>query len=368
MSMLNRNFIDFSVRLLIKEKKDYFFSFVIFAFIIFVITSILFISHSLKRDLMGAFSNEGQIIIKNSKGGRYAPLGEEHIDALLQMSGVDNVEGKIDGYYHFAQDRRSFHIVVDDTLDDKSMVISKDVSEVLKKFKYEKEFNFLVKDDAITLSIKGVIEPSIITNNTILVNRYKAQEILEMDEDEYSYLNIAIPNKDEIENIALKIPRVFPNMIVLPEYEIKSGYDHLYYYKGGIFMILYIVVLISFFILLKNQISAIYGSRRKEIAILRSMGFSIKDIILLKFIQNSIVAFGAYFLAIFLAYLYVFVFHAPLLRNIFLGEHITNIVFTPVVDLKMLFLVLIFTVIPYLASILIPSWRLAIEDVSEAMK
>lgn len=366
--MLNKNFIDFSIRLLIKEKKDYFFSFFIFAFIIFIVTSVLFISNSLKRDLMVALSNEGQIIIKNSKGGRYSPLSDEHIDALLQISGVDNVEGKIDGYYNFAQDRRAFHIVVDDTLDDGSMVVSRDISEVLKKFKYEKEFNFLVKDNAITLSIKEVIAPSIITNNTILVNHYRAQEILEMDEDEYSYLNVMVPNRDEIENIALKIPRMFPNLIVLPEYEIKSGYDHLYYYKGGIFMILYIVGLISFFILLKNQISAIYGSRRKEIAILRSMGFSIKDIIQLKFIQNSIVAFGAYFLALFFSYLYVFVFNAPLLRNIFLGEHISHIVFTPVVDVKMLFLVFIFTVIPYLASILIPSWRLAIEDVSEAMK
>ncbi len=133
-------------------------------------------------------------------------------------------------------------------------------------------------------------------------------------------------------------------------------------------MILYIVSLVSFFILLKNQISAIYGSRRKEIAILRSMGFSIRDIILVKFIQNSIVAFGAYFMAIFLSYLYVFVLGAPLLRNIFLGSGVKDIVFTPVIDTKMLFLVFIFTVIPYLAAILIPSWRLAIEDVSEAMK
>ncbi len=248
------------------------------------------------------------------------------------------------------------------------MTLSSDLAKLLKTFRYDKEFNFLVKDRAITLNIQGVTESNILTNNTIFVNSNRAREILQLDEDEYSYLSLIVPNEDEIENIALKIPRLYPNLIALPDYEIESDYEHLYYYKGGIFMILYIVALVSFFILLKNQISTLYGNRKKEIAILRSVGFSIRDIILLKFIQNSIVAFSAYFVAVLLAYIYVFIFNAPLLRNIFLGAHVDEIVFTPVIDIKMLILIFIFTVIPYLASILIPSWRLAIEDVSEVMK
>ncbi len=366
--MRNKGFIDFSVRLLIKEKKDYLFSFFIFAFIIFIVTAVLFISNSIKRDLLVALANEGQVIVKNNKGGHYAPLNDAYLDALLEINGVDDVVGKVDGYYNFAQDRRYFHVVVEEDLNDSSIYVSEDVGELLKKFKYEKEFNFLVKDTLITLDIAKVVASNIISNNTIFVNEYNARRVLEMDDDAYSYFVLKVPNEDEIENIALKIPKLYPNLVALPDYEMESDYDHLYYYKGGIFMILYIVSLVSFFILLKNQISSVYGSRRKEIAILRSIGFSISDIILLKFIQNSIVVFGAYFVAILLSYLYVFFFDAPLLRNIFLGEHVTHISFTPVVDIKMLFLIFIFTVIPYLASILIPSWKLAIEDISEAMK
>ncbi len=367
--MLNKNFLNFSVKLLLKEKGDYLFSFIIFGFIIFIVTSVLLISESIKRDLLVALQNEGQIIVKNTKGGRYYPLNDNHIDSLLQVSGVDDVIGKVDGYYNFAQDRRFFKIAVDDDLNDTSMVVSKDIYKILKDFKYEKEFNFLIPPkNKLTLQIKDVIDSTIISNNTIFVNEYIARQILQMEEDEYSYLDIVVPNSDEIENIALIIPRIFPNFLVLPNYEIEADYDHLYYYKGGIFMILYIVALISFFILLKNQISSVYGSKRKEIAILRSIGFSIKDIISLKFIQNFLVTVGAYFTALMLSYAYVFVFNAPLLRNIFLGEIEKEVVFTPIFDLKMLVLIFIFTVVPYLASILIPSWRLAIEDVSEAMK
>ncbi len=195
-SELNKNFVDFSVRLLIKEKKDYIFSFFIFSFIIFIVTSVLFVSNSIKRDLLLTVQSGGEVIIKNSKSGRYASVTDEHIDDILQVNGVEDVIGVVDGYYNFAQDRRVFHIVADDDLNDTTMVVSDDVAKELKSFKYEKEFNFLVKDKAITLNIDRVLEPTILTNNTIFVNSDNAREILEMDEDEYSFLNVIIPNRD----------------------------------------------------------------------------------------------------------------------------------------------------------------------------
>ena len=69
--------------------------------------------------------------------------------------------------------------------------------------------------------------------------------------------------------------------------------------------------------LLKNQISLAYGSKKREIAILRSIGFSIKEIIFLKFIQNFIVSVSAFLLGVMLAYIFVFVFNAPFLKGIF---------------------------------------------------
>lgn len=366
--MNGRNFVDFSIALLLKDKKEYLFSFLIFTFIIFIASSVLFVSDSIKYDLFGALEKEHQIIVTNTKSGRYALLTDEHIDRILQLAGVEDVIGKIDGYYFFAQDRRYFHIVVDDELDDDSMIVSSEIKELLEHFKYDKELNFLSEDGTLTLNIKKVIPSNIISNDVVLVNSDNARKILEMDEDEYSYLDVIVPNDDEVEYIPLKIVEIYPDAKAIAAKDIKSDYEHLFYYKGGIFMILYIVAMISFFILLKNQISSVYGEKKKEIAILRSFGFAIKDIILLKFIQNSVVALSAFFIGIFLAYIYVFIFDAPLLKNIFIGSSASHIEFTPILDIKVLVLMFIFTVIPFLASILLPAWRIAIDDMDEVMK
>ena len=44
--MLNKAFIDYAVVLLYKDRSDHAFSFIIFCFIIFILSSVLFISSS----------------------------------------------------------------------------------------------------------------------------------------------------------------------------------------------------------------------------------------------------------------------------------------------------------------------------------
>lgn len=366
--MLNKNFVEFSISLLLKDKKEYIFSFVVFTFIIFIASSVLFISDSIKHDLLQALKQEHQVIVSNTKSGRYASLTDEHIDKIIQMNGIDDVLGKVDGYYNFAQSKRYFHIVVDDELDDKSMIVSSEIKELLEKFKYSKEFNFLSDSGMLTLEIKEVIPSNILSNDIVMVSDNSAREILNMDEDEYSYLDIVVPNDDEVEYIAVKVTSMFPDTQAITTKNIKSEYDHLFYYKGGIFMILYIVALVSFFILLKNQISSVSGEKKKEIAILRSLGFAIKDVIALKIVQNSVVSFSSFVIGIFLAYAYVFMFDAPLLKNIFVGNNVSHIEFTPIVNVGMLSLMFVFTVVPFMASILLPAWRIAIEEMDEVMK
>lgn len=366
--MLNKKFIDFSIKLLLKDKTEHFFSFFIFTFIVFILSTVLFVSDSIKFDLLSSMNKNEQILLKNTKAGRYAFFNESHIDEIIQFNGIKDVIGKVDGYYNFMQGQQLIHIVSDDELEDDEMLVSKDIKNLLASFDYEDEFNFLTSNETITKSITKVIDSNILSHNTIFVNTDSAREILEMSDDEYSYLSITVPNNNEIDFIARKINSIYPHVNAVVESIMQSQYRHIFYYKGGIFMIVYIVAMISFFILLKNQVSSLFGEKKREIAILRSLGFSIKDIILFKFLQNSIISICAFLVGVIGSYAFVFIFNAPLFKNIFLGDGMSYLEFTPVLDIKMLFLMFIFTVIPFLAFILIPSWKIAIKDISEIMK
>jgi ABC-type lipoprotein release transport system permease subunit len=368
---MNKTFFSFAITLLLKDRASHIFSGAIFVFIVFILTSILFISSSIKNDLQHTLSTQPQILIENQKAGFHTSITEETLDELLQITGISEITPRVEGYYYFVQNESYLHIIGDANHDEDSITIGNGVKNIFDKFYYKNSFNFFHDGEKYTLKIKDTFSnnTNIISNNLIIANTEVAKSILGLEEEEYTALFIHVPNDSEIDYIASQIKGMYPHMKVTTKEQLNANIEHLFYYKGGIFMIFYVVALISFFILLYKQVSSISSKIKKEIAILRSLGYSIKNIITLKIIQNSIVSLSSYIFGVLLAYIYVFMLHAPLLKNIFLGSSINNnITFTPIINFDILVILFLFTVIPFLASIVIPSWKVAISDMSEAMK
>ena len=369
--MISKSFIDYSVTLLRKDRADHAFSFAIFAFIVFILSSVLFISGSIQNDLEKVIKLRPDIVVETLRAGKRDLMHDGYIYDISKIAGVSEVQGAVDGMYYFAQKRVWFHIVGDESLSENEMIVGEGVKAAMGEWYYEDEFHFLTEQRLIAIKINKISphESSIVSNDVIYLNPATAREVLSLKEGEYTKLYVSVPNPNEVSEVALKIVNLYPNTEALSAEDAVAEVRHLYYYKGGIFMVLYAVAMISFFILLKNQISLAYGEKKKEIAILRSIGFCIKDIIAMKFIQNFIVSLSAYLLGVAGAYAYVFILDAPLLRDIFLGGELRNfITFTPAINFNMLFLIFVFSVIPFLAFVIIPSWRIAIGDMSEAVK
>lgn len=369
--MPSKNFIEYAVLLLFKDRNDHLFSFLIFSFIVFILSSVLFISDSLQYDLIQSIKSHPQIVVENMRAGRAYQMHDGYVYDVAQITGVSNVEGAVDGYYYFAQKRVWFHIIGDASLAKDEMLIGLGVQKAMAELYYNDVFHFLNEERMISVKINKIAPKgtNIISNDAVYLNPNTARAVLGMESDEYTKLYVTVPNPNEVGEIALKIVEIYPSAKATSQADAIGAVRHLYYYKGGIFMILYVVALVSFFILLKNQIGLVYGEKKKEIAILRSLGFCIKDIIALKFIQNTVVSVSAYLLGVALSYIYVFMFNAPFLRTIFLGSELENsISLTPVVDINLLFLIFLFGVIPFLAFVILPAWKIAISDMSEAVK
>jgi ABC-type lipoprotein release transport system permease subunit len=368
---MNKIFFSFAITLLLKDRASHIFSGAIFVFIVFILSSILFISSSIKNDLQQTINSQPQIVVENQKAGLHTSITEETLDELLQITGVSEITPRVEGYYYFVQNESYLHIIGDNNHDEDTITIGNGVKNIFDKFYYKDSFNFFQNGEKYTLRIEDTFSnnTNIISNNLIITNTEIAKSILGLEEEEYSSLFIHVPNDSEIDYIASQIKGIYPHMKVTTKEQLSSNIEHLFYYKGGIFMVFYVVALISFFILLYKQVSSISSKIKKEIAILRAIGYSIKNIITLKLIQNIIISFSSYIFGIVLAYIYVFILHAPLLKNIFLGSSINNnITFTPIINFDILVILFLFTVIPFLASIIIPSWKVAISDMSESMK
>jgi ABC-type lipoprotein release transport system permease subunit len=253
-----------------------------------------------------------------------------------------------------------------------SMLVGAGVREFMAEHFYQEDFSFKTPGGKFKkVRIYQTLPPSsnLIANDMIVMPIDLAREIFGMGEDEVTDITFNVPNDAEWDNILGKLHLLFYDLRVIDKREIRKAYTTLYNYKGGFFLILYLITIVTFMLILYQRYSMVYSAEKKEIGILRAIGWSIKDILRLKFYETLIIVLTAFILGVVLAYLYVFVFNAPLLREIFLGgENLANdIVFIPTVKFGILGSIFLFYAVPFFAAVLIPVWKIAVTPPKEAM-
>ena len=391
--MKNSAFLHFLTLLLFKQKGKHIGAVLISVIIIFLLSSVLFLSSSLQDSLLSTLDKQGDFTVTRIEAGKPVNTPLAWIDKILEVNGVTHVASRVYGRYFFTPRKKSFLVVGIDFFDEQnaqalqalvknidlkgflsqeSMLVGSGVKDFLNAHYFKENFTFKTPNGAFkkvhiaqTLPQKA----SLIDNDMIVMPIELAREIFGMREDEVTDVTFNVPNDAEWDNIITKLHLMFYDVRVVEKREIRKAYENLYNYKGGLFLILYLVSIITFILILYQRYSMVYSTERKEIGILRAVGWSIKDILKLKFYENLTIVVVSFILGVVLAYLYVFIGDAPLLSQIFLGSaNLSNSVsFVPVVKLGLLGSIFLFYAVPFLAAVLIPAWKVAVTPPKEAM-
>ncbi len=390
--MKNNSFFYFLTLNLLKEKRRYAGIVIISSLLIFLLSSVLFISSSIKQTLNYTLKAQPDFIVQNIKGGKVAPINSNMVNKILNIYGVEKVTKRVYGRYFF-DDKYSTLIVGVDFLDEQSnknletlinstdlkqflskeqMIIGQGVKNYLKTHYYNLEYNFLTPDGQMknikifkTLSSKSAI----ISNDETIMPLKSAQKVLGLKENKITDIALNVPNDSEWQTVKAKLQSLNFNIRVISKKDMQKAYESLFNYKGGLFLVLFLIVIATFSLLLYLRYTLAASLERKEIAILRAVGWSIKDVLKLKFLENIFLVIFAFILGSSLAYIFVFVLNAPLLKNIFLGgSNLTNFAkFTPVVDYGVLSTIFIIFTVAFLSSVLIPVWKIAVTEPKEAL-
>ncbi|WP_415407228.1 ABC transporter permease [Sulfurovum sp. CS9] len=386
-------FLHFLTLLLFKQKGKHIGAVLISVIIIFLLSSVLFISSSLQNTLLGTLESQSDFTLSRVQAGKAINTPSDWLDKVLEINGVSQVAPRVYGRYFFAPREKSFLVVGIDLFDEQSskelqslvkgldlksflstdsMLVGEGVKAFLSEHYYKDSFSFktpLGSFKKVKIHQTLPSQTNLIANDMIIMPIELAREIFGLGEDEVTDITFNVPNDAEWDNIIGKLHLLFYDVRVVEKREIRKAYENLYNYKGGLFLILYLVAMVTFMLILYQRYSMVYSTERKEIGILRAVGWSIKDILKLKFYETVVVVFVSFVLGVVLAYLYVFIWDAPLLSQIFLGgaNLPNNIEFVPVLEFGLLGSIFLFYAIPFLAAVLIPAWKIAVTPPKEAM-
>ncbi|MCT7909319.1 ABC transporter permease [Arcobacter lacus] len=392
--MKNSVFFNFIFLLLVKHKSKHFAIFLISIFIVFLTSSILFIKNSLQQEISEALENQSDFIVQKTIANKIKDIDTSLIDKFYEINGVSKVTQRVYGQYYFMPENVYFTIIgidffeettnqdlkellnflnISKFLEKDSMIIGNGVKKVFDKYAYFDSYDFkLENENSKNIKIFKDLpkEANLIANDLIIMDINIAKKILDIKPDFATDIVLDVPNPLERQNVKEQILLKESNIRILQKDELKKEYENMFNYKGGIFLILFIVVIFTFILVLYQRYSMISSNDKREIGILKAVGWSIKDIIKLKIIENFIVAFMAFIIGVIFAYIFVFILQAPVLKNIFIGfSNIKNdFILNQNIKISNLITLFLFFMVPFLSAVLIPVWKIAVIDATKSMK
>jgi len=392
--MLNRVFLHFLALSIFGEKSRHIATVLLSILILFLLSSVLFISSSTQTTLKKAMQNEADLVVQRVVAGRIATVPIEWEREILDIRGVEKVTPRVWGRYFDKEKGKSFLIIGIDFLDESAnrafeklidgidlksflkkhnMIVSTAVKRWMKRHFYNKNYNFISpKGDFIQMDIYATLpkDIDIFANDVIIMDIEDARRVFAIGEDRATDLILNIPNDSQKPYIQDKISSLHYDIRTISKKESLSAYDRLFNFKGGFFLSLFLIVLMTFVLILYQRYNQTYSTQKRQIGIYRALGWSIGDVLKLKLLESLSIVIGSYIIGVSLAYIFVYIYQAPLLKSIFFGNGNLDleVVFVPVIDFSALSSIFLLYAIPFMASVLIPVWRIASSEPKEAMR
>ena len=369
-----RNILDFSLSSLLRRKGKNAALIAAYTFIIFILASVIFFTYSLKREACILLNNSPEIIVQRTVAGRNGLVPLKYADTIRTIKGVLSVKGRLWGYYYEPSVGANYTLIVpgDYRLEPGTISIGKGVSRTLHAQIGDIVPLKTYDGSYLSLEIKDVLssESELVSSDLVLAAEDDFRSLFGIQEGYVTDLTLHVRNPREIFTIANKIKKLLPDTRPILRDEILRTYDAVFDWRGGIIMLIVSGAVMAFVIFAWDKATGLGSEEKREIGILKGIGWETSDILTMKFWEGCIISISSFMLGIIFAYLHIFFTSAALFSPVLKGWSVLYPEFrlVPFIDPYQLAILFFLTTVPYTIATIIPSWRAATIDPDAVMK
>ena len=386
------NILDYTLSSLWRRKMKNLTVITVFSAVIFLIASFQMIATSLNEEADTLLATAPEITVQKMVAGRQESIPLAYLEHLHSIFGIRRIVPRIWGY-HFDETNGANYTIegkIDYDPDTMPMVslldpiahkndptisgviVGRGAMEALD-LQGKRIFSFFRPDLSLkSFRIDGVFLPQsdIVSDDMMVMDLDAARDLFGIPEGKVTDFLVTVTNPKEIQTIAKKIAERLPDTRVITRPQIGKTYDVVFSWRSGFASICLLTAVAAFIILAWDKASGLSPEERREIAILKILGWETSDVLALRFWEGILVASISFLIGCSLAYLHILWLEGSFFKPLMLGWSVIRppISITPQFHLTDALLLLSFSVVPYLAATVIPSWRCAIVPPDAAVK
>lgn len=369
-----RNIIDFTLSSLLRRKGKNLALVSVYTLVVFMLASVMFFTHAIKKEASIILKDAPEMVVQRVVAGRHDLIPISYIDTIKKIRGVSLVKGRLWGYYYDPITGANYTLMVpeDFRLGIGNIAIGKGISR--SRLAYEGDIiPFRASNGApVVLKIKGIIpsESELISSDLILISEDDFRRLFGLSKYYVTDVTLKIKNPREINTVAAKIVKVLPDTRPITRDEILRTYDSLFNWRAGIMIVILSGGVLAFVIFAWEKASGLSAEERREIGILKAMGWETSDVILMKFWEGAVVSLSSFLSGIILAYVHVFFISSALFEPVIKGWSTLypDFKLTPFISPYQVATLFFLTIVPYTVATIIPSWRAATVDPDAVMR
>jgi len=346
----------------------------VYTLVVFILSSVMLLTQSVKREASLVLKEAPEILVQRLMAGRHDLIPVNYIEPIKKIRGVQSVKGRLWGYYYDPGNGANYTLVVEESRHNESgsILIGKGVARNL----VGKEHGTLpfkgYDGNYLFLKIKEVFtsESELVSSDLILISEEDFRKLFAIPREYVTDLSLNVRNSKELPTIAGKIVQMFPDTRPILRDEILRTYDAVFDWRGGLIIVILMGAVVAFVIFAWDKAAGLSAEERREIGILKGIGWETADILQMKFWEGVSVSFSSFLMGVVLAYVHVFFTSSTLFEPALKGWSVLYPDFnlTPVIDAYQVVSLFFLTVIPYTVATIVPSWRAATIDPDLVMR
>jgi ABC-type lipoprotein release transport system permease subunit len=310
--------------------------------------------------------------------GRHALSHADDLERLRGLRGVQRVEGRLWGYLYDTSTGANYTLQVppaDSTAlqpADGQAVIGEGVARLRKLQAGQRLFLVAPSGELLNLQVRAVLPQATagFSTDLVLLSETDFRRFFRLAPDEFTDIALRVRNPKEIDKVAEKTGLALRRHRIVTRADLLRTYENLFSWREGLLLAMLGAAVLAFGILAFDKASGLSAQERREIGVLKAIGWDTRDIIHMKLWEAALIAGTAFLAGVLAAYVHVFGLGAPLLRPVLQGwsQLFPSMALSPTIDGLQLATLALLVLLPYLVAIVLPIWRTASADPDAVMR
>jgi predicted lysophospholipase L1 biosynthesis ABC-type transport system permease subunit len=377
--------LEFAISSLLRRRYKNLSILVVYMFTVSVLASVLFLTDSLKEEVTRSLDDVPEIVVQRTLAGRHELIPTDYAAEIGSIPGVGEVKPRYWGYYYDPLTKANYTLIgLGEEPTELTLLqgrLPRASGEVAVGPGVAELLGVEVGDDIVLIDSRtvglsyelvGTFDgvSRLLTNDLVVLRQQDLVDLFGLPPATATDLAVQVFNQNEIGTVAGKIKQLFPETRPITRSELLRTYDALFSWRSGMMLTIFCSAVIAFCILAWDKATGISGEERREIGVLKAIGWDTSDILELKFWEGLVISLTAFLLGVLGALVHVFAYGAPVLARVMKGWSVLfpDFSLSPQISLYQVFVLAFLTVVPYVASTVIPSWKAAITDPETVMR